>query len=226
MLPAPRTGLREFETSVPVQPPVECLGVSGGGAREMLGENFVGGWNATELGLKRVNERVQIEVRDSLLRERDQGVVSLALSGHQLTDAGLAPLLAWGDSISLLNAGNGPLTDEGMKVIGQLPRLGVLDLSGTRVTDAGVERLAGKPTLYQLALPGTGVTDAGLTQLPAFVGLRQLFLRGCRHITDEGLAHLRPLTGLHSLELTDCPGLTAEGIAALREALPACKIVS
>lgn len=41
--------------------------MSGGGAREMLGEDFVGGWNATELALKRVNERIQIGVRDSLL---------------------------------------------------------------------------------------------------------------------------------------------------------------
>ena len=58
--------------------------MSGGGTSEMLGEDFVGGWNATELALKRVNERIQFCVRDSLLRERDQRVLRLALASVRL----------------------------------------------------------------------------------------------------------------------------------------------
>lgn len=112
--------------------------------------------------------------------------------------------------------------DGGLRVLGALPRLRVLDLWRTRVTDAGLANLADTVTLDVLNLGRTAVTDAGLVHLSALHGLAELNLRGTR-VRGPGLAHLHGLASLRSLAL---PALIPRAHKrALREACPKLELL-
>ncbi|MEJ7637793.1 MAG: leucine-rich repeat domain-containing protein [Singulisphaera sp.] len=53
----------------------------------------------------------------------------------------------------------GSRVDEGVSKLGELTRLELLDLSGTKVGDAGLAGLKGLARLRSLDLKGTGVTE-------------------------------------------------------------------
>jgi hypothetical protein len=58
-----------------------------------------------------------------------------------------------------------PISDDGLKHLGELPYLGVLKLSGTDVTDQGLRELRGLKNLSGLTLDRTKVSDLGLKYL-------------------------------------------------------------
>ena len=147
------------------------------------------------------------------------GVGVLYIGGRRVSDADREKLEA------LVRPRDAPgVTDAGLKYIGKLARLEVLDLSGTWVTDAGVAELEGLARLRELNLSALGITDAGLDHVVKMARLESLNLGGTR-VTDRGLVRLLELGELRSLTVSGA-GVTAEGVRRLRAALPQCAISS
>jgi len=86
-------------------------------------------------------------------------------------------------------------------LIGRMPQLQILDLSGTNVTDDDLRHLSGLKGLRELILWETGIGDAGAAHLAAMQGLCRLNL-GRTNLTDAGLRHLGGLDDLRHLVLT------------------------
>ena len=93
-----------------------------------------------------------------------------------------------------------PVTDEGLKRVGELPRLQGLSLNYSAVTDAHLAHLKGLTELYRLELGSTQVTDAGLE-------------------------HLAGLAKLTSLIVSHNPKVTEAGVQKLAKTLPECTII-
>ena len=91
------------------------------------------------------------------------------------------------------------ITDEDLRLIGQLTHLKTLSLYGTPVTDAGLEHLAGLHDLESLVLRGTQVTGTGLRHLPTET-LVSLHLCGSK-ITANDLRYTPPMPSLEQLKL-------------------------
>ena len=159
-------------------------------ARKLFGDDFffdvVEVWEAVNVG---DDEARHLKVLTSL--------VSLDLSGGQITDAGLEDLE-------------------------ELTNLETLYLTYTPITDAGLENLKGLTDLEWLGLTATRITDAGLGHLEGLTNLIRLE-GNCTQVTDAGLEHLKGLRSLRKLNLRGTK-VTPEGVDKLREALPECKI--
>ena len=91
-------------------------------------------------------------------------------------DAKLEVLLPLKENIAQLDLARTAITDAGLKVVAQLPRLAALDLRQTAVSDAGLQHLASAKHLRTLNLYGTKVSDAGLKHLHGLKGLRNVYL--------------------------------------------------
>ncbi len=91
-------------------------------------------------------------------------------------DAKLAVILPLKDHIAQLDLARTAVTDAGLKIAAQLPRLASLDLRQTAVGDAGLQHLAKSANLRTLNLYGTKVTDAGLKHLYELKNLRNVYL--------------------------------------------------
>ena len=91
-------------------------------------------------------------------------VISVALGGTQITDAGLKHLKGL-TSLTVLSLRQTQITDAGLEPLKGLTGLYYLDLTGTLVTSAGLEHLKGITSLTDLYLSDTKITDAGLSEL-------------------------------------------------------------
>jgi hypothetical protein len=91
-------------------------------------------------------------------------------------DSKVAGILPIKENIVQLDLGRTVITDAGLKMVAQLPRLVSLDLRQTKVTDAGLEALTGLKKLETLNLYGTEVTDAGLKHLAKIKSLKNVYL--------------------------------------------------
>ena len=175
----------------------------------------------------------------------------------RVTDAGLIHLrplneLQW---LNLKRSGFGPLafSDDGLRHLGGLTGLQVLNLYGNRITDTGLDELKSLTNLKVLDLNLTSVTDEGLAKLTGLKQLERLELTattglGGPQISNHGVRHLTALTELKHLVLigsgvTDASleyfsamsmlttlnvvdtQLTEEGIRSLKRALPNCEVV-
>ncbi|HJT33112.1 MAG TPA: HEAT repeat domain-containing protein [Pirellulales bacterium] len=92
------------------------------------------------------------------------------------------------------------ISDENLALIGRLPNLELLNLSGTSIDDAGLAHLVNLKQLAHLQLNNTKITSAGLVHLAGMEQLRSLSLDHCA-ITDDGLKHLGNLMALERLSL-------------------------
>lgn len=117
----------------------------------------------------------------------------------QCTDKSLEVLLPLKDNLAQLDLGRTKITDAGLKVIAQMPRLVTLDLRQTGVTDAGLAALAGLKNLHTLNLYGTQVSDAGLKSLAGIKSLRQIYLWQTK-ATEAGAKQLKG--AIPSLEIS------------------------
>jgi uncharacterized protein (TIGR02996 family) len=97
------------------------------------------------------------------------------------------------------------MDDAGVRLLGKLPRLRRLDLTGTNATGRGLENF---PLLTELNLDSTRADDAGMASVAQLPRLRFLNVSGTR-ITGASLANL---TGLRWLEALDA------GCTAIRDA--------
>ena len=125
------------------------------------------------------------------------------VSGLKLGDDELlARVVDYLPRVILTRAGdNSVVTDDTLRRVGQLKRLGALYLPQTQVTNAGLQHLTGRTELASLDLSQTQVTDAGLQHLAALTQLNDLYLSQTQ-VTDAGLQHLAGLTGLGALDLS------------------------
>jgi hypothetical protein len=82
-------------------------------------------------------------------------------------------------------------TDADLADLCELRQLDSLYLRQTRVSEDGLRIVAQLPQLRRLGLCGENITDAGLRRLEAMQGLEERQLFKCPNITEEGLARLR-----------------------------------
>ncbi len=83
------------------------------------------------------------------------------------------------------------ITDEGLKSIGTMGELRILQLDGADITDDGLKHLAGLKNLTDLSISGcTKLTDAGMTELTKITKLARLEIYDSK-ITDTGIFALK-----------------------------------
>ncbi len=149
-------------------------------------------------------------------------LAKLQIIHHQITDAGLNPLLNLKNSLTELALDDGPVGDESLKVVGQLTGLTWLALGQTKVTDTGLAHLKGLAELRFLSLRDTVITDAGLNHLGGLVKLDHLWLTDTA-VSDASIPTLIGMKGLGQLNLKGTR-VTEVGLKKLKAAMPHCKI--
>jgi hypothetical protein len=92
------------------------------------------------------------------------------------------------------------ITDLNMKYIGRLKNLRTLSLGDTRVGDAGLEHLSGLRKIDTLDLSSVPITDKGMIHLREMQKLDELYLNATR-LTGASLAHLSAIKSLRVLHL-------------------------
>lgn len=115
------------------------------------------------------------------------------------------------------------MTDESVRLLGELPRLEHLDLRGTRITDQALAHAGRMKTLRVLWVGGDSVnpsiTDDGLLHLAKLPRLHALDLRGTA-VTDQGLARLKGL----KLRWLNVQQTGVRDISSIKNAFPNCEI--
>lgn len=97
------------------------------------------------------------------------------------------------DALIYLYIFNTPLDDAGLAAMPMLPRVGDLNLSGTRVTSKGLAGLGAKlPQCSMLVLQGTQVDDEGIAKLISMPKLWSLQLEGTK-VTNKALGYLEQM---------------------------------
>jgi hypothetical protein len=129
----------------------------------------------------------------------DRPVISVALAGVYVTNAGLVHLTSF-------------------------DRLENLEVRGADVYDSGLDHLRGLKGFRSLTFSNTWITDTALEYLGQLTGLQTLDLSLNRGVTDRGLHHLEGLTNLGKLDLSDT-SVTEVGIRKIQRALPSTQII-
>lgn len=115
---------------------------------------------------------------------------NLDASATDITDAGLEIIGEMRGLVYLFIADNPMLTDEGLKHIEALRKLGCLGLVDTKITDRGMKSISKLRSLTWLGLERTEITDAGLAQITDLRALADLRLTGTR-VTREGIRRFK-----------------------------------
>ncbi|MGE0377413.1 MAG: hypothetical protein AB7I48_24610 [Planctomycetaceae bacterium] len=112
----------------------------------------------TDTGIETIHELSQLSV--------------LSLCGTKITDKTLAMLVENHPGIVDLRLMRcDQITNDGLKSIAQLPRLGNLFLADCKqITDEGLEHLMGKPGMRMVHLLNTGCTNAAVERLASTTG--------------------------------------------------------
>lgn len=111
------------------------------------------------------------------------------VNARNATDKELQLLLPLKTQLLWLNIGRTRITDEGLKIVGQLTNLTQLSLEYTAVQDKGLEELLPLSKLTSLNLVGTSISDQGLPHLTALKKLKKIFLYQTK-ITTVGIQEL------------------------------------
>lgn len=191
-------------------------------AFQVYREGFGVGDESLEL-LAQLPELESIDLR--LTKITDQGLKHLAgrptlkvlsISGTKTSDAGVA-MLKQLPRLEYLRLGvydeGIPLTDEGLRHVGEMESLQDLDLSGTQITDTGLVHLRGLKQLKNLSLDETQVTPAGLAQLEPLQSLESLRAYLASHLDDESVKAVARMKSLR--RLTTHLDISDAGVEAL-----------
>jgi hypothetical protein len=109
---------------------------------------------------------------------------------------------------------------------GRLPALNILNLGGVKcLTTEGLRAVGGMTTLTLLNLGASNVTNVGLRELRGLTALSTLRLNFCPSVTDVGLQELTTLTALTHLGVQGCSTSKA-GRDALKAVIPGLAIYS
>jgi internalin A len=107
---------------------------------------------------------------------------------------------------------------------GRLPALTILNLGEVKsLTTEGLRAVGGMTTLTLLNLGASNVTNVGLRELRGLTALSTLHLNSCPSVTDVGLQELTTLTALTKLTVHACFTSKA-GRDALKAAIPGLTI--
>jgi hypothetical protein len=128
---------------------------------------------------------VQILAANSNFVEIGPKVVRSEVSSEQVQ-----ALLEAKDQITWINFGEAGLSDDDLKVIGQLPELTRLRLEKNNITDAGIAHLKGLTHLESLNLYDTKVTDASIDLIAALPALKKVYLWQTE-VSQDGVEALR-----------------------------------
>ena len=113
-------------------------------------------------------------------------VVSVNGGGKPVTADALQVLISARDQIDEADLQRSDLSDEELKLVGQLSNLSRLRLDGNRISDKGLHELSKLQKLEILNLYGNeGVTDAGLVVLAQMPALERVYLWNTR-VTPRG----------------------------------------
>ncbi len=167
----------------------------------------------TGAGLKHLTKLTKLEKLDlEGVRVSDGGLAALAPltgvtdlnlrhpTGNELTDAGLRHLKAM-TGLRVLNLGGAKkVTGSGFAELTCLPKLEILQLSGSGVTDANLAHLAACAELRVLEIENTKLQGSGLSHLKGCTRLTRLSIR-LAPIDDKGYEAIAELTQLHALKL-------------------------
>lgn len=131
----------------------------------------------------------------------------------ELSDAGVA-VVADLPRLSDISIDNAAITDESLKQLSRSDTIRRIRVPRTQLTDRGVEYLLAAPQLELLDLVDCeGISDASLATIGQLPQLRNLRVSGSQ-ITDQGLEHLSGLSKLAALGLQQT-AVTDEGMAKL-----------
>lgn len=126
------------------------------------------------------------------------------------------------DSLIVLGLSGTPVTDQGMKTIGQIRTVERLDLQNSKVTGSGFRELQNLKLLKTLWANGLKVANEDIAFLTSCRQLEELSLSSSE-INDGAVPHLKKLASLKVLNLRGTH-ISTKGIADLQNALPECKL--
>ena len=129
------------------------------------------------------------------------GLIAIHLDGTTFDNQGIA-VLGTLPKLGPLYLFDSNLDDEGLSGISNSKSILHLFAGYTRVTDASLSRLRQMTQLEYLGLRGDDITDAGLASLSSLINLTDLNLSET-HITDAGLRHLAAARKLQRVDLFD-----------------------
>ncbi len=135
---------------------------------------------------------------------------------HKVTIDGFRSLLGHKNTLVGLDISDSQtlFTDEGVKILGQMPNLVEIAVGHCRTTDEGLEPLARLTKLNVLRFfVDSPIGDAGLKHIASIKNLHQLYLPGSR-VTDVGLKHISEAQLLRDLHLPDS-GVSDAGLVHL-----------
>lgn len=134
-----------------------------------------------------------------------------------LSDAGMAEIVKM-QSLKRLNVSRDRLTDAGLRSLGKLTSLEVLELFGNPgITDDGLKALTNLRLLRHLRLGReVSFTDRGMAHLASLPSLKVLWL-DTPNVTDEGLRYLAPSRSLERLYMYWLDTITDRGIVYLKD---------
>jgi uncharacterized membrane protein len=96
--------------------------------------------------------------------------------GPSTTKPDLSVLESVKDQLVWLQLANCGITDEDLKIIGNLPNLFKLNLNRNKITDKGITALSGLNKLELLNLYGTAITDSSIGSLQNLTSLKKLYV--------------------------------------------------
>ncbi len=121
----------------------------------------------------------------------------LDLENTNLTDKGLQQICLNHPNLERLLLNNTPVTSEGLKYIGKLKKLQILELRATKIHDEAVVYLSEIKNISTLELSNTDITDKSISYLMNFKKLGLMYIVHTK-ITKEGaqilIDHYKKLT--------------------------------
>lgn len=155
-------------------------------------------------------------IPDDVLRSLSslQGAFDLNFYSSGLSNRGLA-LLTDLPKLKYLTLSKNSISSAGLAHLVQFDSLESLGLEYTHISDKGLLYLQKLPHLKNLRLDQTDITDRGLLNLKQHKNLETLSLRGT-HVTNAGIQHLKEFPQLSYLTLQHTP-ITDEGLVGLQQ---------
>ncbi len=172
------------------------------------------------------------EINDEMLANLDPRINELSLEGNKLvTDKGLKAIPP--QRLKKIDLTETKITDESLKIIGQMQNLTWLRLNNTAITGNGIKNLAPLgphlerldvdqckgfddsslqfalatfPNIYALHIGDSSVTRSGIRLLSGHANLREVWLSSL-DATDDDIRAISDLK-LRLLDLSSCPQLT------------------
>ncbi len=145
---------------------------------------------------------------------------TFTLADTDATDHGLQYLKATLPELRAVHITGCPgITNDGIKIFKDAPKLSQLTLIGTKVTGQGLESLRDS-NLKKLRIDG--FSDADLRYLQGQKHLESLELLNAR-LTDSGIAYIKGIPKLRFVMLFNCE-ISEPVFERLRQSMPNCKV--